>query len=324
MRDQLDRYGEVDPLRSKWQEALKELPKRTILILNTDDPGISFLAHSSHVKIIFFGINDQEINLPKITNIADIKFCLNCHSNLNYKSLVTAHMCHYACSKCNFERPKPNISAQNLKFKSDFSSSITLMINDQQSTTINYSLPGLYNVYNILAASAICQELRIDLSIIKDSIEKFTAAFGRFQKMTIDEKKIVIFLIKNPAGANEVIRTILQIPKINILVILNDKIADGRDVSWIWDTNWEVLKSKVKKISVSGIRAWDMAVRLKYAGIKLSKNNIYKEISYSIAKSLDKLSNKDTLMVLPTYTALLEVQRTLSKMSGEFKKWHHQ
>ena len=141
-------------------------------------------------------------------------------------------------------------------------------------------------------------------------------------------------LIKNPAGANEVLRTLSLKNNLNLLIILNDKIADGRDVSWIWDTQWEVLTSKVKNIFVAGIRSWDMATRLKYAGFSLSKKYIYmsnhiphkyrnKEISYSIPDSISKLNNNDTLVILPTYTALLDVQRSLSKLAGG-KKWHEQ
>ena len=181
-------------------------------------------------------------------------------------------------------------------------------------------MPGLYNVYNVLAASAICDSLNIDHAKIKEKTEAFSAAFGRFQSAQIENKSVLIFLIKNPAGANEVIRTLATKNNLNLLAILNDNIADGRDVSWIWDTNWEILKSRIKSISVSGIRAWDLATRLKYADIKLSKNSVYKDINYSITNTLSKLNNKDTLIVLPTYTALLEVQKTLSKLGGD--KWH--
>ena len=132
------------------------------------------------------------------------------------------------------------------------------------------------------------------------------------------------FLIKNPAGANEVLRIISNLSKVNLLIILNDKIADGRDVSWIWDTDWEILKNKVDNVFISGIRRFDMALRLKYAGFKLSKNNVYKEVNYSILNALQKLSTKDTLIILPTYTALLDVQKTLSRAGEKVTKWQKQ
>jgi len=341
MRDQLDRYGEVDSLRLQWQEAISKLPSKTTLILNADDPGVSFLTNVHIGKTIFFGINATKINLPQITNVADIKHCLNCHSKLSYSNLLTAHMGHYFCPNCKLKRPNPQIFAQNLQFKSNFSSRVDLILNfprprqatrprpDEvgkrggQLSTFNYNLPGLYNAYNVLGACAIANALSIQPKEIKKSIENFSAAFGRFQKIKMGKKQVIIFLIKNPAGANEVLRTIAQKEKLDVLAILNDNIADGRDVSWIWDTDWEVLASKIKRITVSGIRAWDLATRFKYAGITLSNKNVYKDINYSITHCLRNLSTKDTLLILPTYTALLDVQKSLNK-KGALVKWQLQ
>src|SRR3989338_5266707 len=213
------------------------------LIANADDPGISFLTKSFKGKTIFFGISDKQINLPKTANVADIRHCLNCQSNLKYTAILSAHMGHYSCPNCTFKRPNPNIAASNLIFNSDFSTTANLTI-DYSLLTIHYSLPGLYNVYNVLAAFAVAKALKTDLSIPKKAVHEFSAAFGRFQKIKINDKNIIIFLIKNPPRANEVIRIIGQKDKLNLLLILNDNIADGRDVSWIWDTDWELLSSK--------------------------------------------------------------------------------
>jgi len=322
MRDQLDRYGEVDSLRIKWQAAITKLPRKTTLILNADDPGVSFLANSHTGKTIFFGINTDKINLPQITNVADIKHCLNCHSKLSYSNLLTAHMGHYQCPNCKFKRPSPQVFAQNLQFKPDFSTQIDLTLNSQL-LNLNYKLPGLYNAYNILGSATIANALSIESIKIKRSIESFSAAFGRFQKIKIGNKQTIIFLIKNPAGANEVLRTIAQKKRLSILAILNDNIADGRDVSWIWNTDWEILTPKIKQMAVSGIRAWDLATRLKYAGIKLSNKNVNKDINYSIIHCLGNLDTKDTLLILPTYTALLDVQKSLNK-KGAIIKWQKQ
>src|SRR3990167_9534889 len=322
-RDQLDRYGEVDSTRAKWQKALRTLPKNTTLILNCDDPGISILEKSFAGKKVFFGVSDNQVRLPAIAGIGDVKHCLVCDAGLIFTAQLSAHLGHYRCSKCNFKRPTPNISAANLMFKPDFSTSISLDL-DSQTSTVNYSLPGLYNVYNILAATAVSPLYNIDFSKIINKIGEFSAAFGRFQKTKIKNRELVTFLIKNPAGANEVIRTISTLPKINLLVILNNKIADGRDVSWIWDTNWEILNDKTVNVFISGTRCFDMALRLKYAGFKLSKNNIHKEVNYSIVNTLQKLSTKDTLIVLPTYTALLDVQKTLNREGEKVAKWQKQ
>ena len=312
-RDQLDRYGEVDTTRQKWQKSLTEQNQGPTLILNADDPQIAFIGEKLK-KTMYFGINQTEFNLPQIPQVADIKYCLNCASKLNYKAQLTSHMGHYFCTKCKFKRPIPQISASKTTFKSNFSTSTTI-----NKTNINYNLPGLYNVYNVLAAFAICDALKIDHTKIKEKIEEFSAVFGRFQKSTINNKKIITFLIKNPAGANEVIRTLSLKKDLNILAILNDNIADGKDVSWIWDTNWEKLIGQIKNISVSGTRSYDLAVRLKYAGIDMKKVKIDSDIS-NATKEIIHNAHKNELIFLPTYTALLDVQKTLAKLGGA--KWH--
>lgn len=318
-RDQLDRYGEVDSIRSKWQEALARLPKDATLIANADDPGISFITGNFKNKVIFFGINDQKVNLPEVFHVADIRFCPNCSAKLSYQALLSGHMGHFSCPKCNFKRPKPSVSASNLKFNPDFSASLNLTVNSSQFT-VGYQLPGLYNAYNILAAVSVSNYLKIGSNEIKAKISKFTAAFGRFQKINYQKRRITIFLIKNPTGANEVLRVLALKDKINLLIVLNDNFADSRDVSWIWDTNWEVLSGRVKTILVSGIRAWDMATRLKYAGFKMSKNMINTNINYSLNFTVKTLKSDEQLIILPTYTAMLEIQKIISK-SGE-TKWH--
>ena len=322
-RDQLDRYGEVDSTRTQWQKVLNTLPKSTTLILNSDDPGISILEKSFAGKKTFFGVSDSKVKLPAVAGVSDVKRCLVCGAELIFDAQLSAHLGHYRCSNCDFKRPIPNISAANLIFKPDFSTSFSLSV-DSQTSTASYSLPGLYNVYNVLAAAPTALDYGIDLATVTEKIEKFSAAFGRFQRTKIKDMKLMTFLIKNPAGANEVLRTISNLPRVNLLIILNDKIADGRDVSWIWDTDWEILKDKADNVFISGIRRFDMALRLKYAGFKLSKNNIYKEVNYSILNALQKLSTKDTLIVLPTYTALLDVQKTLNRAGEKVSKWQKQ
>ena len=205
-------------------------------------------------------------------------------------------------------------------FERGFKTSIQLTL-DNQKLSLNLNIPGLYNVYNILAASAVSYNENLDGKFIKNKLQQFSSAFGRYQKFNVNGKEIIVFLIKNPTGANEILKTISLEAKLNILVILNDKIADGRDVSWIWDTNWEIISKKVSNIFISGSRSWDLANRLKYAGFKLSNKYVYKQINYSIRRGIASLNNKDTLLVLPTYTALLETQKILSKLSRQ-EKWH--
>lgn len=321
-RDQLDRYGEVDSIRRKWQKAVSSLPKNSTLILNADDPNVSILSRAFHGKVVYFGVAEKKINLPQVIHVADVRYCLDCGSKLIYKAITSSHMGHYRCSSCKLKRPTPQISASKLTFSSDFSTSVNVGI-DGETIKLTYPLPGLFNVYNILATVCVAKVLEISPVDLKERVTKFSAAFGRFQRIQIGNKNILLFLIKNPTGANEVLRTLANRGNLNLLIALNDKVADGRDVSWIWDVNWEILKSQTQKVVVSGIRAWDIATRLKYASFKLSKNSIHENIFYSIKYSLSLMNNKDTLIVLPTYTALISVQGALNKL-GESTKWQEQ
>jgi len=320
-RDQLDRYGEIDTTRKKWQTVLGSLNKDCTLISNADDPNINFISKATKAKKVFFGIGTQKINLPDIENIADVKFCPNCSKKLEYLKLYSAHLGTYKCTNCSFKRKKPAISAQTLNFKSDFSTELVLEVNGQ-SLNIHYPLPGLFNVYNVLAAATVANTLGLDPKNTKTSIEEFSAAFGRFQKVKIAGKQVLIFLIKNPAGANEVLRTIKTQNNLNLLVILNDNIADGRDVSWIWDTNWEALNKQIANIDVSGTRALDLALRLKYAGFKIDQNYVHEDLNSSIDQALSKLDKNDTLYILPTYTALICLQDYLK--SKGVASWQNQ
>lgn len=329
-RDQLDRYGEVDTVRNKWQKALSALPKDTVLIANADDPQIAYIAKDFKGKVVFFGINDNKLKLPEISHVADIRHCLNCDSKLEYQAVLSSHLGHYFCPNCNFKRPTPTVFTTNLKFNSDFSTTLKLTLNSQLSPskknppleeTFNYNLPGLYNVYNILAATVIANYFKIYKTEIKKSIANFSAAFGRSEATKIQGKKAKIFLIKNPTGANEVLRVLALKERINLLIALNDNLADGRDISWIWDTNWEILLNKVVSVSVCGIRAWDMALRLKYANFKLSKKMINEDINYSLNFTVKNMDRDESLIILPTYTAMLEIQKVLSK-TEKGPKWH--
>lgn len=318
-RDQLDRYGEVNTLRSKWKKIIAALPKETTLILNADDPSLTFLAEVAKCNVVFFGIGDKKIDLPKVSNVADTRYCPHCSSKLLFETQFSAHLGVYRCAICGFKRPKPQIAAFDLNFEPDFSTKISINIQNRKLSA-SYQLPGLFNVYNVLAAISTVNSFDLADDNLTAELSNFTGAFGRYQKITIAGKHIVIFLIKNPTGANEVIRTLATRNDINVLSILNDNFADGGDVSWIWDTEWEALASKTKYIGIAGTRSWDLATRLKYAGFKLDKNSVHTDINYSVKKSLESLNNNDTLIILPTYTALLSVQKSLSKRGGT--KWH--
>lgn len=319
-RDQLDRYGEIDTTRKKWEKVAASLPISSTLIVNSDDPSTNYVSTFTKAHKLFFGVETEKINLPLVENVADVKYCPNCSSKLTYKYLLSAHLGAYECSKCNFKRTSPQVKATNLNFGKNYSSKFDLNLKSK-ILNLKSTLPGLYNIYNLLAATSVSSTFDIDPGQIQQKIEKFTAVFGRFQKFDLGGKKIVIFLIKNPAGANEVIRTICTNNNLNVLAILNDNIADGRDVSWIWDTNWEVMTKKTKNLFTSGTRAADLALRLKYAGFQMEEDNINQNIGKSIKNALSKIKPGETLIVLPTYTSLLELQKQIATGA---QKWQNQ
>lgn len=321
-RDQLDRYGEVDTVRQLWADSLSTVSGETSVVLNADDPGVYFLKTLTKAKITTFGISDTNIKIPNIAAKSDIKHCPVCLSTLIYTTVYSSHLGMYSCSKCTFKRENPDIRAEVVSVKQNFKTSYSLG-SKNKIYKIDSNLPGLYNIYNQLAATAAASVLNSIPDDLEEKLEAFNPAFGRFQKINYEGKNIVVFLIKNPTGANEVLRILASQKNLNLLILLNDLLADGTDVSWIWDTSWEIIKDSTVDIKVSGIRAWDMANRLKYAGIDMNKVNAHEDIKYSFESAISSLNKKNTLVVLPTYTALLRLQEYLSQ-KGNSDKWHSQ
>ena len=237
-------------------------------------------------KSIYFGLNEPKYYKDSPEHATDSIFCLNCQSRLTYKGFYYSHIGIWSCNKCGFKRPNPKYSKAISK------------------------LPGLYNSYNAIAAYAALNELKVPARLIEKSLIGFSPAFGRQEKFTIYGKKTSIFLSKNPAGFNQAIETVLSLKAKNILIVLNDRIPDGRDVSWIWDVDFEKLSSPAgKNITLSGDRVYDLALRLKYA-----EANFFLEenLKKAIIKALSQTKQKETLYILPTYSAMLEVRKILT------------
>lgn len=302
-RDQLDRYGEINTISKKWQDALKKISKKTKLILNADDPQIAYLGLSrgvvsipprgwkrSYTSVFFFGLENKKLASKNLQHASDSAYCPNCGKKLIYNSIYFSHLGDWNCKNCGLKRPS------NIFVRAPF-----------------YPLHGLYNQYNTNAASILIKNLGIDEKNISAALKNFKPAFGRQEILKVDDRKVQIFLSKNPAGFNESLRTVRELKTKNILIVLNDQIPDGRDVSWIWDVDFEDYIDRFENIFVSGGRAYDMALRLKYAiQTQNSKFKIYEELKTAIKKSL-KFSNKnETLYILPTYSAMLETRKILT------------
>ena len=300
-RDQLDRYGEVNIIADKWRKAIKKLTEKTNLILNADDPQVAFLGKIVKIKTDYFSCSDVSIhgNAKLTEHAVDSAYCPNCGSKLNYKSITFSHLGDWYCKKCDLKRPIKSFSASP-----------------------HYPLPGLYNKYNTNATVLFTQIENIHQDIVKKALLNFKPAFGRQETLIINGKKIKIFLSKNPTGFNESLRTVKDLGGKNILFVLNDRIPDGRDVSWIWDTDIENILEGNENIIVSGDRVYDIALRIKYgvqnqkSKIKNQKYNskfkIIENLKDAVSESLELLDKNEALYIIPTYSAMLEVRKILT------------
>jgi UDP-N-acetylmuramyl tripeptide synthase len=376
-RDQLDRYGEVDTVASRWQEAISTLSDDTVLVLNADDPSTAYLGNAFKGKVLYFGIDDPELDLasqaPALERhqVIDTRTCPQCGHEYTYTLRFYSHIGHYFCPNCGNTRPRPDICA--IKVQSDEFDRTRMrvvtgsgVVNDEQTHEIVVPLPGLYNVYNALAAITAAKALHIGWEPIVTGIEQFKPVFGRGERVQIEGRTLRLLLAKNPTGMNEVLRTLFSdgVSR-NVLFMLNDNIADGRDVSWIWDVDYERAVGQTASLVVGGTRALDLGLRLKYAGVaqenmlvvpgapiraarkelrshtrnrQAKKNTATRQVQvetqteaveqasdtvlstrFGIAAALDEAvrltPSGETLFVVPTYTALLELHRILERRS---------
>jgi len=298
-RDQLDRYGEVDTISRRWQEAISPLSSQTLIVLNADDPTLSFLGQQLKQEVLYFGLNETNLYLPEIPHAVDSIYCPRCGHPLDYQGVYLSHLGDYRCSACGFARSQPELISGEWP----------------------QILIGVYNKYNTLAAASVALKLGLERSQIEQGILGFKAAFGRAEELIIDGKRVRILLSKNPVGLNETIRTVKEMQKegnANItLIVLNDRIPDGTDVSWIWDVDTENLFSLAGTLVVSGDRLYDMALRLTYSQDVQSNSVLLLEenLSQAINKSLDLTPLEETLHIIPTYSAMLEVRQILTGRS---------
>jgi len=316
-RDQLDRYGELELLADRWAELVERLDGSARFVLNADDPLIADLGRERR-QVTYFGVEDDSQALPGMQHAADSKHCRNCGHAYAYDAVYLGHMGRYRCPNCGRERPVPQVAATRVQLDGMTGSRVELRT-PQGPLALRLPLPGLYNVYNAVAATATALELGVPLTTVGEALEGFSGAFGRVETIAIEGREVSILLVKNPAGANEVLRTLtLEDGGLDLWLALNDKVADGRDVSWIWDADFEVLAGRVRRATCSGTRAEEMALRLKYAGIDAEL-----VVERDLARSLDAAVASTAggrLYALPTYTALLDLRDLLSRR-GLARRW---
>jgi UDP-N-acetylmuramyl tripeptide synthase len=316
-RDQLDRYGELEHLADRWAATVAELDGRAGFVLNADDPLVADLGRGRR-GVSYFGLADDSQTLSAMQHAADSKHCRNCGHPYEYDAIYLGHLGRYRCPNCGRTRPEPDVVATSVELEGMSGSRLTLAT-PAGTLELELPLPGLYNVYNALAAAATLLRLDVPLAAVGAALEGFAGAFGRVETIPIDGRRVSILLIKNPAGANEILRTLtLEDDKLDLWFALNDRIADGRDVSWIWDADFEVLAGRVRRATCSGTRAEEMALRLKYAGID-ARIDVDRELGSSLDSAV-AASGGERLFALPTYTALLELRDLLARR-GLAKRW---
>jgi lipid II isoglutaminyl synthase (glutamine-hydrolysing) len=318
-RDQLDRYGELETIADRWAAMVAQLPATTALALNADDPLIADLG-SGRAAVTYFGIEDRSVAVAEMQHASDSKHCRRCGAAYVYEAVYLGHLGVYACPSCGRRRPEPTVFARDVVLNGTRSAGFTLHVGDD-SVVVDLPLPGLYNIYNALGAAALCVSLGIAPAQIADGLANVSAAFGRSERIVVGDHELSVLLIKNPAGANEVLRTLrLEAGGLDLLGILNDRTADGRDVSWIWDADFELLAGVARRITCSGTRASELAVRLKYAGV----DERLLHVDHNLGRALDgalAAASSHQVFALPTYTALLELRAELGRRGHVDSFW---
>ena len=300
-RDQLDRYGEVDVIAEIWQQALGSLLHDVTVIANADDPHLVLVGEKLTAIVKYFGLEDSSLYLPKMQHATDTIYCPRCGHRLTFAGVYFSHLGKWACGNCKLTHPRVDITTR------DFPSPIE----------------GVYNRYNTLAAAMVAREIGIADNDIKEALKTFIPAFGRMEEIEVSptssgkaglrgvKKRVKILLSKNPTGFNESLRTVLSSKqKGPLLLVLNDRIPDGTDVSWIWDVDFENLKDFKENIFVSGDRCFDLGLRLKYAEVPCK--GMYRSLEDAIKEGLKNCKSDQTFWILPTYSAMLDVRKILT------------
>jgi len=318
-RDQLDRHGELESIAARWAQMLTDLDPRTRLVVCGDDPLLAALPGDG-ADVLWFGIADPSAGAPGLAHASDSTTCRRCGSPLLYAHAWIGHVGDWTCAACGLKRPQPDIAVVHAGLEGA-AGSRPVIRTPQGEVQLHLGLPGLHNVLNAAGALGAAIAMGVPAADAAAAISGVRAAFGRSERMRVDGRDLVLLLAKNPAGANENVRTLmLDEGDHDLLVALNDRIADGRDVSWIWDIDWEPVLPRVRRLTATGERAHDLALRFRYAGLPDDRLHVIPDPVRALDDALAALPQGATLDVLPTYTAMHEIRAHLVARgaAGEF------
>jgi UDP-N-acetylmuramyl tripeptide synthase len=319
-RDQLDRSGELESVSGRWSKMLDTCRSRTQLVLCADDPRVAALGRG-RPAVLYFGLEDDGIALARLAHAADPMHCPICTHAHDYDVIYLSHLGRYFCRACGERRPEPEVFATDIRLHGINGSSFSLRTPGGQSS-VSLKAPGLYNIYNAVAAAAVGHTLGVPPDIIASALSAVTPVFGRAEVIDVGDSQLVLLLVKNPTGMHEVMRMLLTESngdRMNVLLVLNDSVYDGRDVSWIWDADLEVLAEPISRATCGGTRAAEMALRLKYAGVPTSAIAIESSVAAAIDTAL--ATGPERVHVLANYTAMLDVRDLLAERGHVDSIW---
>ena len=332
-RDQLDRYGEVDSVAEGWREMLVADGSGLTLVLNADDPPIAQLAETGRGEVVTFGIEDRGVALAGDEHASDARFC-ECGAAFRYEAVFLGQAGLWCCDGCGRARPTPDVAAHDVR-AGNGATTFALVVAGER-VEVRLPLEGLYAVYNALGAAAAAHALGIEADVIASALAEAAPAFGRQESFALDGRDVRMWLAKNPAGLNAVLRTLAPpvatpdagMPSspdeepssgLHLMALLNDGIQDGRDVSWIYDADLELLAGRVASLVVSGDRAADLALRCDLAGLRVDV--VQPQVGVALARALQLAPQGARVDVVATYTAMIEMRELLAEWTGVAPYW---
>jgi UDP-N-acetylmuramyl tripeptide synthase len=316
-RDQLDRYGELESISADWRPVLAGLDPDVTLCVNADDPRLALLAAGSPARVLTFGLATPGTTLPEMPHAADAAYCPDCGGRYEYDEIFLSHLGSWRCPTCGVSRPPLDVAATEISPDGFERQQIDVAIRGDDDLHLEVALPGVYNVYNSLAAATVALALDIPMEPLAAALATFQPAFGRLERIDLGGVELILTLAKNPTGFNEVLRMLSSTGFDGPLVIgINDLHADGRDVSWLWDVDFELLAGRNAPVIAAGIRGHDLAVRMKYAG--LPDNLLDAEVAgrpFPVVVDHLRATQQpgSRVFVLLTYTAMLQLRRVLAE-----------